>query len=165
MEVSSQGRRGSRVSQIKRSARPKPTLLRPVQSKRLDYIFFSSHILVVAFHVPPAFAQSASVFAAVTSPAKAGPVKASARANAKIESRVFMAFTPLRWRSPARNRASQGFFELSPMGRGLHFTSIMARDHATKGSQLSPQGCSGRRTRTRYPEAGLVLRGSLCLKT
>jgi hypothetical protein len=29
----------------------------------LDYIFFSSHILVVAFQVPPAFAQSASVFA------------------------------------------------------------------------------------------------------
>ena len=69
----------------------------PFTSKRLDYIFFSSHILVVAFQVPPAFAQSASVFAAVTSPAKAGPVKASARVNAKIERRVFMAFTPLRW--------------------------------------------------------------------
>ena len=52
---------------------------------------------------------------------------------------------------PCEERASQGFFELSPMGRGPHFTSIMARDHATKGSQLSPQGCSGRRTRTRYP--------------
>jgi hypothetical protein len=38
-------------------------------------------------HVPPAFAQSASVFAAVTSPAKTGPVKASARINAKIEMR------------------------------------------------------------------------------
>jgi hypothetical protein len=60
------------------------------------YIFFSSHILVVAFHVAPAFAQSASVFAAVTSPAKAGPVKASARATAKIEIRVFMTFSPLR---------------------------------------------------------------------
>jgi len=37
------------------------------------------------------------------------------------------------------------------MGRRLHFTSIMARDHATKGGQLSPPVCSGRRTRTRYP--------------
>ena len=48
-------------------------------------------MLVVAFQVPPAFTQSASVFAAAA-PAKAGPVKASASVNAKIEIRVFMAF-------------------------------------------------------------------------
>jgi hypothetical protein len=58
------------------------------------YIFFSEHVLVAASHTPPALAQSAAVFAVFTSWAKAGPVKASARANAKIEIRVFMAFTP-----------------------------------------------------------------------
>jgi hypothetical protein len=62
---------------------------------RSGYIFFSSHILVVAFHVPPAFAQSASVFAAVA-PAKAGPVNASAKATANVEMRIFMGFSPLR---------------------------------------------------------------------
>jgi hypothetical protein len=55
--------------------------------------------LVAASHVPPAFTQSASVFAAAA-PAKAGPVKASARVTAKIEIRVFMAFSPLRWTKP-----------------------------------------------------------------
>ena len=66
---------------------------------RSGYIFFSSHILVVAFHVPPAFAQSASVFAAVA-PAKAGPVNASAKATANVEMRIFMGFSPLRWTKP-----------------------------------------------------------------
>src|SRR6478672_8252102 len=84
-------RRTPRLRDTQKGRRPKPTPLRTVQSERSDYIFFSSHTLVVAFQVPPAFAQSASVFAAVTSPAKAGPVKASARVNAKIERRVFMA--------------------------------------------------------------------------
>ena len=50
--------------------------------------------------MPPAFLQSASVFAFVTSAAKAGPVKASAKAKANIETRVFMMFPPLRWTSP-----------------------------------------------------------------
>jgi hypothetical protein len=56
------------------------------------YIFFSEQMLVLASHTPPAFWQSASVFAAVTSPAKAGPVKASARVIANIEMRAFMTF-------------------------------------------------------------------------
>ena len=60
----------------------------------LSYIFFSEHVFVLASHMPPAFWQSASVFAAVTSPAKAGPVKASARVKANIEMRVFMTFLP-----------------------------------------------------------------------
>ena len=73
--------------QVQKGRRPKPTPF-------YRYIFFSSHILVVAFHVPPAFAQSASVFAAVTSPAKAGPVKASARVTAKVAIRIFMTLSP-----------------------------------------------------------------------
>jgi hypothetical protein len=60
------------------------------------YIFFSEHVLVAASHMPPAFLQSASVFAAVTSPAKAGPTKASARAKAIAEMSVFMMFSPTR---------------------------------------------------------------------
>jgi len=40
------------------------------QSGRQAYIFFGAHLLVAAFQMPPAFWQSASVFAAVTSPAK-----------------------------------------------------------------------------------------------
>jgi len=40
--------------------------------------------------MPPAFSQSAWFFAVVTSPAKAGPVKASAKANANVEMSVFM---------------------------------------------------------------------------
>jgi hypothetical protein len=44
--------------------------------------------------VPPAFSQSAWFFALVTSPAKAGPVKASVKANANIEMSVFMGFLP-----------------------------------------------------------------------
>jgi hypothetical protein len=55
------------------------------------------HVLVASSHTPPAFWQSACVFAAVTSPAKAGPMKASTRITANIEMKVFMAFSPLRW--------------------------------------------------------------------
>jgi hypothetical protein len=47
--------------------------------------------------VPPALAQSAAVFAAFTSWAKADPAKASAKVRANIEMRVFMTFSPLRW--------------------------------------------------------------------
>ena len=39
--------------------------------------------------MPPAFSQSAAFFAFVTSPAKAGPVKASAKANANVDTSVF----------------------------------------------------------------------------
>src|SRR6516225_8373417 len=61
------------------------------------YIFFAVHVLVAAFHMPPAFAHSAAVLVFVTSPAaNVGPVKASATATARTETRVFMAFSPLR---------------------------------------------------------------------
>ena len=40
--------------------------------------------------MPPAFSQSAAFFACVTSPAKAGPVKASANANANVDTGIFM---------------------------------------------------------------------------
>jgi hypothetical protein len=73
--------------------------LRNVRKPRWGYGFFSAHVLVAASHVPPAFVQSASVFAAAA-PAKAGPVKASARVIANIETRIFMAFSPLRWTKP-----------------------------------------------------------------
>ena len=79
----------------KEGRRPKPTPLCRMQNKD-RYIFFSEHVLVAASYTPPALAQSAAVFAVFTSWAKAGPVKASARATAKIEIRVFMAFSPLR---------------------------------------------------------------------
>ena len=46
--------------------------------------------------MPPALWQSAFVFAAVTSAANAGAVKASANARANIEIRAFMAFSPFR---------------------------------------------------------------------
>ena len=49
--------------------------------------FFSEHLLLEASHMPPAFSQSAALVAFVTSPAKAGPVKASAKANTNIETR------------------------------------------------------------------------------
>ena len=58
------------------------------------YIFFSAHVLVAASHTPPALAQSAAVFAVFTSWAKEGPAKASARAIANMEIRVFMSFLP-----------------------------------------------------------------------
>jgi hypothetical protein len=57
------------------------------------YIFFSAHVLVAASHTPPALAQSAAVFAVFTSWAKEGPAKASARAIANMEIRVFMSFS------------------------------------------------------------------------
>ena len=71
------------------------------------YIFFAEHVLVLASHMPPAFLQSALVFAAVTSPANAGAVKASANASANIEIMVFMAFSPLR--PSALNAQGNGF--------------------------------------------------------
>src|SRR6476660_7672535 len=77
--------------------RPKPTpLIRQCASEGRGYGFFAPHVLVAASHTPPAFVQSASVLAAVGSPApaKAGPVKANARARASIETRPFMAFLP-----------------------------------------------------------------------
>jgi len=67
-----------------------------VQSRRQAYIFFSEHLLVAASHMPPAFSQSAALVAFVTSPAKAGAVKPSARANANMETNVFITFSPLR---------------------------------------------------------------------
>ena len=45
--------------------------------------------------VPPALSQLALSVAFVTSPAEAGPVTASAKANASIEANVFMVIFPL----------------------------------------------------------------------
>src|SRR5262245_52313113 len=77
---------------MKNGARRSERLNVPVPE--YDYIFFSEHLLVAASHVPPAFSQSAWVFAVVTSPAKAGPVTARAKARATIEKRTFMVFPP-----------------------------------------------------------------------
>src|SRR6478736_4405069 len=91
--------------------RPKLTpFLSSVAVATVVYGFFAAHVLVAASHTPPAFVQSASVFAAVGSPApaKAGPVKASAIARASIETRPFMAFSPLRWTKP---RSINALFE------------------------------------------------------
>ena len=60
--------------------------------------YFPEHVLFLASQLPPSFWHcSSAFFAAVTSPAKAGTVKASARVRANIEMRVFMTFSPLRW--------------------------------------------------------------------
>src|SRR5262245_33819126 len=67
------------------------------------YIFFSSHRLVVAFHMPPAFVQFASFLAVVTSPAKVGAANASATANASVEITAFMTFLVGAGFKPERN--------------------------------------------------------------
>jgi hypothetical protein len=90
---------GRILASTKGAGRNRRPLLRNVRKRRCGYGFFSAHALVAASHVPPAFVQSASVFAAAA-PAKAGPVKASARVIANIEMRIFMAFSPLRWTKP-----------------------------------------------------------------
>jgi hypothetical protein len=92
-------RRQRILASTKGAGRNRRPLLRNVRKRRCGYGFFSAHALVAASHVPPAFVQSASVFAAAA-PAKAGPVKASARVIANIEMRIFMAFSPLRWTKP-----------------------------------------------------------------
>src|SRR5262245_25780703 len=66
---------------MKKGARRSERLNVPVPE--YDYIFFSEHALLAASHTPPAFSQSAWVFAVVTSPAKAGPVTATARTPAE----------------------------------------------------------------------------------
>jgi hypothetical protein len=75
-------------------AKRAPTEADALRSCKLtsSYIFFREHVLVAAFHIPPALAQSAAFFAVATSPANAGPVKASAKAIARAEIRAFMAF-------------------------------------------------------------------------
>jgi hypothetical protein len=83
------------------------------------YIFFSEHLLVEASQVPPAFSQSAALVAFVTSPAKAGPVKASAKANANMEMSAFMTFPPLRLCTGAgKNPAGWLFVPLARVGPG-----------------------------------------------
>ena len=77
--------------QTKRALTEASAPLDALLAKEAGYIFFSEHTFFAASHVPPAFSQSAAFFAIVTSPAKAGPVKASAKANANVEIRVFMA--------------------------------------------------------------------------
>jgi hypothetical protein len=81
--------------------RPNPTPFLVINVTKGDYIFFSEHLLVAASHMPPALSQSAWVFAVVTSPAKAGPVKARAKANANVETSAFIDVTPLRLLSGA----------------------------------------------------------------
>jgi hypothetical protein len=84
-----------RAADPKKDADPMPTFA-------TCYIFFAEHVLVLASHMPPAFWQSALVFAAVTSPANAGAVKASANASANIEIMVFMGVFSFEAVSPVR---------------------------------------------------------------
>jgi hypothetical protein len=109
---------------------------------KASYGFFSAHALVVASHVPPAFTQSASVFAAAA-PAKAGPVKASARVTAKIEIRVFMAFSPLRWhqRQVERTRYPETTFQERPMLSRVESASV-----AEVGDLCTVTGCRNQRS-------------------
>jgi len=50
----------------------------------------AAQVLASAFHVPPAASQSALFLALAASPAKAGPVTATAIAKASIEMKLFM---------------------------------------------------------------------------
>jgi len=68
--------------------RPQEARPEAVRAVRKPYIFFSEHFLAVSSHVPPALSQLALSVALVTSPAKAGPVKAIATATASVEIRV-----------------------------------------------------------------------------
>ena len=92
-KLSAACRAAARLQQKGRSPKRAPLLMRLWQ-KQQGYIFFSEHTFFAASHVPPAFSQSAAFFAVVTSPAKAGPVKASAKASANVETSVFMDVTP-----------------------------------------------------------------------
>ena len=74
--------------QNSKGARSGERPFRTSQQCRL-YIFFE-HFLFASSHMPSALSQLALSVAFVTSPAKAGPVKASAKANAKVETSVFM---------------------------------------------------------------------------
>lgn len=74
---------------------PKRTPLSILQQPATQAYIFSEHFLAVSSHTPPALSQLALSVALVTSPAKAGPVKASASANANIEISAFMDITPL----------------------------------------------------------------------
>ena len=89
--TSDSGRRTSPLA-VKRAPAEADAL--SIQTENAPYIFFSEHAFFAASHVPPAFSQSAAFFAVVTSPAKAGPVKASAKANANVDTSVFMDVTP-----------------------------------------------------------------------
>ena len=89
-----------------------------MQNRWQAYIFFSEHLLVEASHMPPAFSQSAALVAVVTSPAKAGPVKASAKANANMETSIFMTFSPLACtRGAGENAAWRRLFRGPGRGR------------------------------------------------
>ena len=94
------------LQQKGRSPKRAPLLMRLV-AKQQGYIFFSEQAFFAASHVPPAFSQSAAFFAVVTSPAKAGPVKASAKASANVETSVFMAVTPYGLPGGARRTSFQ----------------------------------------------------------
>jgi hypothetical protein len=94
--------------------------------RRLIYCGFAEHLLVAASHTPPAFWQSASVFAAVTSPAKAALANASDKARAIEETSAFMTFTPLPvGRGRLKNAVSKASFrtrlqkQKAPLGTGL----------------------------------------------
>jgi hypothetical protein len=60
------------------------------------YIFFAEQVLVLASHIPPAFWQSAAVFAVFTSAAKAGPVRPMTRARPSREMKLFMRVSSFR---------------------------------------------------------------------
>ena len=77
-----------------------------ILTKRREAYIFSEHFLAVSSHAPPALSQLALSVAFVTSPAKAGPVKASARAKAIVETSVFMTFLPYACTRGALNNAN-----------------------------------------------------------
>ena len=94
--------------------------LRTVKS---PYGFFSAHVLVAASHVPPAFVRSVSVLAAAA-PAKAGPVKANARASASIERGLSWRFLPYarnmpRWLNAFLDLCSRNARTLSRVNLGV----------------------------------------------
>src|SRR5262249_30690425 len=74
-----------------------PAIDRGFDSHRWGIYILGLQVLPFASHTPPALVQSASVFAVVTSAAKAGAVKANTRAKATIiETNLLMCISSLR---------------------------------------------------------------------
>ena len=104
----------------------------PLSSFVESYIFFSVHLLVWASHVPPVWSQLALSVAFVTSPAKAGPVKARAGASANVEIRVFM--TVPRYRPIAFCDALPKVASLNSVRKRTHLDVRFSVPFQTEGS-------------------------------
>ena len=87
------------------------------------YFCLLSDVLVFAF-----------VFAAFTSPAKAGPLNASAKATANVEMSIFMGFSPLRWTKPPQmNVFCEIAFQEHPILSRVELVALISRWLGSEG--------------------------------